>query len=152
MKKLLLIMMVFCCGILLVGCNKENTKEEKDTNNTEEKETVKNKVVVDGDTVTIDGAIVKDLDVIAVQNIFNFSIIFDNSNNKEVKVDCSKISIKKGNKTYKLAYPDVKTISKDQSYTQYGLPIQDSESIKVGDEFEVYFGKTKIGTATAIDR
>ena len=152
MKKLLLIMMVFCCGILLVGCNKENTKEEKDTNNTEEKETVKNKVVVDGDKITIDGAILKEMDVIDVNGVFNLSVVFDNSDNEAVKVDLGKFIVKKGNKKMTVFSSDIKEIEANQSHTQYGYPLDDTDDLKVGDEVEIYYGKTKLGTTEVFSR
>lgn len=46
----------------------------------------------------IDGARIKEIDIISVGKIFNFSIVFDNSNNKQVEFYTSQVLVKKGNK------------------------------------------------------
>ena len=119
--------MVFCCGILLVGCNKEKTKNNKKT---EPKDKITNKVVVDGDKTTIDGAILKDMDIINLNNVFNLSVVFDNSNNDLVKLDMGKFTVKKDNKEMTVFTSDIAKIKANESYTQFGYPLKDTEEVE----------------------
>ena len=141
--------MVFCCGILLIGCAKEKTKDNKKT---EQKDKIINKVVVEGDKITIDGAILKDMDIINLNNVFNLSVVFDNSNNDLVKLDMGKFIVKKDNKKMTVFTSDIANIKANESYTQLGYPLKETDELKTGDEVDIYYGKTKLGTTTVIER
>ncbi len=137
MKKKFLVLIMIICSLLIVGCSKEKNSTSSKMNN---------KVEVKEEGIFIDGAKIKEFDVLSVSNIFNFSIVFDNSNNKEIQFDCSQIEVKKGSQTMTIKYPDIKTVSANESYTQWGLPMSNTDGLKVGDSVDVYYGKTKLGT------
>ena len=94
-RKLLIvifIMMSTLCLLLLTGCNNENVNTNSSNNSSE----TNNNVVVNGDKISINGANVKDLEVIFLGGTtYNLSMIFENPTDQNVEFDCSKVEIRR---------------------------------------------------------
>ena len=94
--------------------------------------------------VEIDGVVVKEIGVDMVGETPNLMVIFSNPTDKDVEVDCAQFEVKKADGTVVDFGKSKKTISANQSYTQWAFTAK-SGTLQKGDKVSISFDGKPLG-------
>ena len=97
-----------------------------------------------GALINIDGVDVKKVELEMVGSTPNLQVVFSNSTDKPIEVDCGKFEVKLADGTVVDFAGSTKTIDANQPYTQWAFTAK-ADTMKAGDKATVSYGGTELG-------
>ena len=136
-KKIGILLLIVCCGLLVTGCN----KTKKATAGSGKKADI---------LYSVDGIDIKSVSIRLFGSTFNFQLVAANTTNEEKELDMSKFEAKLGDKVLGVS-TSMREIAANNPYVQMSFTMSHVDDLKVGDSVKIYYDSKLIDTVTVIE-